>query len=83
MRDLPKAVHRPPDHQENTPHYHEKKEMIYFFEWILALLGFYVCLIFSDLLILLIRYRKDSDNWEYPIDMTRFREWVKKKKDEK
>jgi hypothetical protein len=42
-----------------------------------------ITMVFADLLVLLIRYRIEMDEWKYPIDTKSFREWTEKQKKEK
>ena len=46
-------------------------------------MGALLIVLFADLLIMLIRYRIEMDEWKYPINMENFRNWLHKKENEK
>ena len=52
--------------------------------WILLFIAtVMITMVFADLLILIIRYRIEMDEWKYPIDTQNFREWAERQKKEK
>lgn len=57
--------------------------MIYVFEGFALFLMIFVTITLADLLIMFIRYRVEMDEWRYPIDMVKFREWMKRQENEK
>lgn len=57
--------------------------LFYLGGWIMVFAGIYLLIIFGDLLILLIKYRMSTDNWEYPIDMKRFHDFCTKENERK
>ncbi len=57
--------------------------MIYGLMALIILMGLLIVILLSDLLILMIRYRADMDNWDYPMNLEDFRKWVKKHEHEK
>ena len=52
--------------------------MSYIFEGFVLFLLIFFTIALADLLIMFIRYRIEMDEWRYPIDMVRFREWLRR-----
>ena len=52
--------------------------MSYIFEGFVLFLLIFFTIALADLLIMFIRYRIETDEWRYPIDMVNFRKWLSK-----
>jgi len=57
--------------------------MIFLFDGVALFLTIFLIITLADLLIMFIRYRIEMDEWRYPIDMVKFREWMKRQENEK